>query len=219
MRIPWLPVTETRECVQCGAAFAPLREHARFCSPTCRVAWGRQNAGSATGDDALDWSVTAMRDTTDRLLQATGWVRSDAFVAITEAVWWVTMVDATLVRYYPDSYDAVLARHDSVQRGVIEDTFGGLRYVRNRMGYEADYEDFIEPDARGASAGSARIADWTWRAVPEPEVSCLPPRAQEWEATRYRAYQSQLAKRSIGGTFREAADFLQSAAESSFGQE
>jgi hypothetical protein len=205
--------------VQCGAAFAPLREHARFCSPKCRVDWGRQNAGSATGDDALDWSVAAMRDTADRLLQATGWDRSNAFVAITEAVWWVTMVDATLVRYYPDTYDAVLTRHDAVQRAVIEDTFGGLRFVRNRMGYEADYEDFIEPEAHGSGADAGRIADWTWRSLPEPEVSCLPPRAQEWEVTRYRAYQSQLAKRSIGDTFRAAADFLQLAADSSLGQE
>jgi hypothetical protein len=211
-------VTDIRECTQCGAPFAPLREHARFCSPKCRVAWGRENAGSSTGDDALDWSVTAMRETTDRLLEASGWDRSHAFVAITEAVWWVTMVDATLVRYYPDAYNAVLTGHDPARRAVIEDTFGGLRFVRNRMGYEADYEDFIEPREPGCQDSSGRIAAWTWMAVPEPEVSCLPPRAQEWEATRYQAYQRQLAGRPIGRTFGEAADFLQLAAESSLSQ-
>jgi hypothetical protein len=212
-------VTDIRACAQCGSSFEPLREHARFCSPKCRVAWGRENAGSSTGDDALDWSVTAMRDSTDRLLEASGWDRSHSFVAITEAVWWVTMVDATLVRYYPEAYHDVLAGHDPDRRIVIEDTFGGLRFVRNRMGYEADYEDFIEPQERGCQHDADRIAAWTWLPVPEPEVACLSPRAQEWEVTRYRAYQSQLAKRPIGDAFRHAADFLQLAADSSFSQD
>ena len=212
-------VTETRQCVQCGARFAPLREHARFCSPKCRIAWGRQNAGSAPGDDALDWSVTAMRETTDRLVQAEGWDQANAFVAITEAVWWITMVDATLVRYYPAAYQAALAELDPVHRLAIEDTFGGLRFVRNNLGYEAGHDDFIEPGPAGAGEEAGRMAVWTWRTVPEPEVSCLAPRSQEWEITRYRAYQSQLAKRPIGETFRQAADFLQRTADSSFSQQ
>jgi len=211
-------VTQTRACVQCGASFAPLREHARFCSPRCRIRWGRENTGSAAGDDALDWSVTALRETTDRLLQAQGWDRAHAFVAITEGVWWVTMVDATLVRYYPEAYNAVLAGYDPARRLVIEDTLGGLRYVRNRLGYEADHDDFIEPEPGDSDRAAGRIAAWTWRAMPEPEVSCLPPAAQEWEITRYNAYQAQLAKRSIGDTFGHAADFLQVAADSSISQ-
>ena len=37
---------------------------------------------------------------------------------ITEAVWWVTMVDATLVRYHPDTYSDVLARQDAAERRI-----------------------------------------------------------------------------------------------------
>ena len=50
-----------------------------------------------------------MRDTTSRLLRAGGWDRADGFAVISEAVWWVTMVDATLVRYHPDIYGGLLA--------------------------------------------------------------------------------------------------------------
>jgi hypothetical protein len=140
-------VADDRKCEQCGALFTPRREHARFCSARCRVAWNRQHvSGPVTGEDPLDWSVAAMLDATSRLLRARGWGRPHAFAAITEAVWWVTMVDATLVRYHPDAYNSVLDGHDPGQRTVIEDTFGGLRFVRNRMGYEADHEDFIQLD-------------------------------------------------------------------------
>ena len=66
-----------------------------------------------------------------RLLSARGWDRPHAFAAITEAVWWVTMVDATLVRYHPEIYGEVLASYDSPERKIIEDTFAGLRYVRS----------------------------------------------------------------------------------------
>jgi hypothetical protein len=204
-------MAETRECVQCGDLFAPVREHARFCSPKCRVTWGRANAGAAAGEDALDWSIIAMAETTGRLLEAE-WSGAHALVVITEAVWWVTMVDATLVRYYPDAYNAVLAAHGPASRLAIEDTFGGLRYVRNRMGFEADPEDFIE-QAADLGAGPVPIAAWNWRPVQEPDVSCLAPRSQDWELTRYRAYQAQLAKRPVGDAFRLASDFLQLAAE------
>src|ERR1700743_899645 len=136
-------MAERRECGQCGTVFAPQREHDPFCSPKCRIAWGRENAGSAPGDDALDWSVTAMRDATGRLLEAKDWDRAHAFVAISEAVWWVTMVDATLVRYYPAAYQAALAEHEQPRRLMVEDTFGGLRYVRNNLGFESDYDDMI----------------------------------------------------------------------------
>jgi hypothetical protein len=211
-------MAERRECGQCGTVFAPQREHARFCSPKCRIAWARENTGSAPGDDALDWSVTAMRDVTDRLLEAKDWDRAHAFVAISEAVWWATMVDATLVRYYPAAYQAVLADHEQPRRLMIEDTFGGLRYVRNNLGYEADYDDMIESQPGGPGQPESRIAAWTWRPLPEPDVGCLSPRAAEWEITRYRSYQAQLAKRPVGDTFRLAADFLQQAADSGFGE-
>jgi hypothetical protein len=194
--------------------FAPRREHARFCSARCRVAWNRQHASDPTADPsaadgALVWTITAMRETVDRLLRARGWDQPHAFAAISEAVWWVTMVDATLVRYHPDAYDGVLAGHGAADRQVIEGTFGGLRFVRNRMGYYLDHADFIRPQD-----GSGAIAAWTWRSLPEPGLASLPARGQEWEMTRYREYQAQLAARPVGETFGRAAAFLRQASES-----
>jgi hypothetical protein len=210
------PVTESRDCALCGTSFVPRREHARFCSAICRVAWNRQHVSSpVAGEGALDWSVAAMRDTTNRLLQAQGWDKPHAFAAITESVWWVTMVDATLVRYHPDTYGQVLAGHGARERAVIEGTFAGLRFVRNRLGFEADHDEFLQlrPDSSGQATG--RIADWTWRSVPEPDLTSLQPRGQDWEAGRYRAYQAQLANHPIGATFGLAAAFLQLASDRS----
>ena len=110
-------VTDSRKCEQCGVPFAPRREHARFCSARCRVAWNRLNASDPPAEGGtLGWTITAMRETIDRLLRARGWDHPHAFAAISEAVWWVTMVDATLVRYHPDAYDGVLAAHDEAER-------------------------------------------------------------------------------------------------------
>ena len=114
-----------------------------------------------------------MRDTIDRLLRARGWDQPHAFAAISEAVWWVTMVDATLVRYHPDPHNGVLAAHDMAGRREIEGTFGGLRFVRNEMGYYLDHADFIEPV--GPSKGA--IAAWTWRPLPKPGLDRSGPRA------------------------------------------
>ena len=201
-------VTDSRSCAQCGTAFTPRREHARFCSARCRVAWNRLNAsGPPAVGDALDWTITAMRETIDRLLRARGWDQPHAFAAVSEAVWWVTMVDATLVRYHPDAYDGVLAGHGPAEREVIEGTFGGLRFVRNQMGYHLDHADFIKP-------GTAAIASWIWRPLPEPGLDSLPARGQEWELTRYREYQARLASQPVGDTFRRAAAFLGRASES-----
>ena len=202
-------VTDTRTCEQCGASFTPRREHARFCSARCRVAWNRLNASQPLAEGgALDWTITAMRETTDRLLRAQGWDQPHAFAVISEAVWWVTMVDATLVRYHPDGYDAVLAGHDATERQAIEGTFGGLRFVRNEMGYYLDHADFIEP------LRSVAIAAWRWRSLSEPGLDSLPARGQEWEMTRYREYQAWLAREPVGDSFRRAAAFLRLASES-----
>jgi len=200
-------VTDTRNCEQCGASFAPRREHARFCSARCRVAWNRLNASDSPAEGgALGWTITAMRETIDRLLRARAMDQPQAFTVISEAVWWVTMVDATLVRYHPDAYDGVLAGHGPAGREIIEGTFGGLRFVRNQMGYYLDHADFIRP-------GAAAIAFWTWRPLPEPGLDSLPARGQEWELTRYREYQARLAGQPVGEIFRSAAAFLRRASE------
>ncbi len=200
-------MTDTRNCEQCGASFAPRREHARFCSARCRVAWNRLNASDSPAEGgALGWTITAMRETIDRLLRARAMDQPQAFTVISEAVWWVTMVDATLVRYHPDAYDGVLAGHASAERQAIEGTFGGLRFVRNQMGYYLDHAEFIQP-------ASGAIAAWTWRPLPEPGLDTLPARGQEWELTRYREYQARLAGQPVGETFRRAAAFLRRASE------
>jgi hypothetical protein len=202
-------MTETRECEQCGALFAPRREHARFCSARCRVAWNRQHVGDPPAEGgALGWTIAAMRDTVDRLLRARTSDEPHGFAAISEAVWWVTLVDATLVRYHPDVYDAALAGHGPDERQVIEGTFGGLRFVRNWMGYHLDHSDFIQPQG-------GTLAAWSWRSLAQPVLAALPARGQEWEMARYREYQARLAANPIGETFDCAAEFLRLASDGS----
>jgi hypothetical protein len=187
----------------------PHREHARFCSARCRVAWNRQNT-SAPGceESALDWSSTAMRDATDRVLRESAPSGPQGFVLISEAVWWVTIVDATLVRYHPEAYNAVLAGRAAAEREAIEGTLAGLRFVRNWMGYHADHGDFIRPQPGRQRPGGGQIAAWTWRRAPEPAVASFPPLRQEWEMGRYQAYQAHLAGQAMGETFSRAAAFL-----------
>jgi len=221
-------MAETRRCERCGREFEPKREHARFCSARCRVAWNRENWNQAsadqqkwgsenwadevhgpqrTGTSALSWAIIAMRDTTERLGRVRASDQAQAFAVIGEAVWWVTIVDATLVRYYPDDYDAVLAGLPADRRRATETTLGGLRFVRNRMGYYADQADFIAPQA-DSGGGAAPITEWTWRSLPAPAVATLPARGQEWELRRYRAYQDRLAGRTVGDTFGRTSEFL-----------
>ncbi len=157
---------------------------------------------------ALDWSITAMRDATERLPRVRAWDRPRAFAVIGEAVWWVTIVDGTLVRHHPEAYDGVVAGRTPAERRLIEGTLAGLRFVRNRMGHEVDHVDFIHPEAFRPGPGDGRITAWTWKSVPEPTLASLTPRGQAWEMTRYRAYQAQLAGHTIGEIFGRAAAFL-----------
>src|ERR1700733_14979211 len=136
-------MADTRACEQCGSAFAPRREHARFCSARCRLNWNRaQHSDPAVQLSALEWSVTAMRDVTDRLPRVKAADRQRAFAVVGEAVWWVTIVDGTLVRHHPEAYDCVMADQPPAERRLIEGTLSGLRFVRNQMGQTADHVDF-----------------------------------------------------------------------------
>jgi hypothetical protein len=202
-------MTDTRNCEQCGALFEPRREHARFCSARCRVAWNRVKMSNPAAEvNALQWSITAMSDTTERLPRVRAWDWPRAFAVIGEAVWWVTIVDATLVRHHPETYDAVMAGQTPAERRLIEETLAGLRFVRNRMGHEVDHIDFIRPAASRPGPGDDRLTAWTWKSVPEPPLASLSPRGQAWEMARYRAYQAQLADHTIGEVFARAAAFL-----------
>jgi hypothetical protein len=202
-----------RGCEQCGTSFVPRREHARFCSAECRIAWNRENRADPVAEiNALAWSITAMKDATERIGRVRASDQQRAFAMVSEAVWWVTIVDATLVRYYPDVYDQVLAQQPAHERLPIEETLGGLRFVRNQMGREVEQADFIRPVASGSGADDGSVASWTWRPLPQPSCESLSPDGKEWELTRYQAYRSQLAGREVGAAFSRAAAFLDLAA-------
>jgi endogenous inhibitor of DNA gyrase (YacG/DUF329 family) len=203
-------MADTRPCDRCGAAFTPRREHARFCSARCRVAWNRANLNDPADEaSALQWSVTAMSDTIARFPRVRAWDRPRALGVVGEAVWWVTIVDATLVRHYPETYDRVMAGQDPVQRQLTEETLAGLRFVRNRIGVDIDLADFIDLGSADAGPGEGRITAWTWRPMPAPALESLSPRGHSWEMTRYQAYQARLAGHTIGEIFGRAASFLQ----------
>ncbi|HUA40635.1 MAG TPA: hypothetical protein VMA32_03665 [Streptosporangiaceae bacterium] len=200
-------MSDIRDCEQCGTTFTPRREHARFCSARCRVAWNRADrANPSPGTSALAWAVTAMIEATERLPRITGLDRRRAFAVISEAVWWVTIVDANLVRYYPETYDNDLAGRDNASRAQVEETLAGFRFVRNQIGHDIDRADFIRATPSGG--GTPHSRDWTWATVPEPGGASMSPRGLAWELTRYQAYQSRLAGRPVVTTFRCAASFL-----------
>jgi len=147
-----------------------------------------------------------MSDALARLPRVAGLDRPRAFAVVSEAVWWVTIVDANLVRYHPDVYDRELANRPDVERLLIEETLAGLRFVRNQVGSDIDRGHFIQP--RTVAADSARAQDWTWTPLPEPSCEALSPRGLAWEMDRYRAYQSRLAGRAVVATFSYAGTFL-----------
>lgn len=209
------PVADTRRCVQCGTVFVPQREHARFCSVKCRIAWNQQYATDPTAAGTLAWALSAMEHTTDRLLRARAWDQRHAFTVVSEAVWWVTMVDATLVRYHADTYAQLLAAYEVSERRAIETTFAGLRFVRNQMGYETDHEDFIRQPLGTSGQNGDHVAEWIWKPVRQPTLTTLSSRGIDWEMARYRAYQAQLAGQPVGHAFRKAAAFLRIASAAS----
>ena len=198
------PGADGRSCEQCGAVFVPLRKHARFCGGNCRAAWNREHLGDPAVDaSALTWSIAAMSEATGRLPAVKVRDQPRAFAAIGEAVWWITMVDAPLVRHHPAAYDTVLAAHSPAERRLILETLAGLRFVRNWMGRGAGLDEAIE-----TGEGTWRISGWTWKPTGEPALGWLPPRAQAWERARHRAYQARLAGHTVGTTFGHAVTFL-----------
>lgn len=190
------------------------------------MGWNRDKLSDPAAEaSALQWSVTAMCDAVERLPQVRPWDTERAFSVISEMVWWVTIVDATLVRYHPETYDTLMAAQGPAGRQVLEGTLAGLRFVRNRM-RSLGHDDFILPQAEtagleaagqgdgGPAQGVGPITAWTWKPVPQPVLAALLPRGQEWEKTRYRAYQRYLASRTVGDTFARATAFLKQTAGS-----
>jgi anti-sigma B factor antagonist len=197
-------VADGRRCEHCGAVFVPVREHARFCTGDCRAAWNRGHLGDpAVEASALIWSIAAMRDAIARLPTVKVWDQPQAFAAIEDAVWWITMIDATLVRHHPRAYDAVMAAHTPAERRRIYETLAGLRFVRNWISRAFGLGELIE-----TGTGTGPITCWTWKPLPEPALAWLPPRAQAWEQARYRAYKARLAGLHIDKPFGQAVTFL-----------
>lgn len=198
----------TRGCAQCGQAFRPRREHARFCSPGCRVAWNRDHLTDAVAEErALEWSLAGMHDVIERLAVHQPTDAAAAFDAISEAVWWATIIDARLIRQYMDIYDAILAAYPSAQSSVIEGTLTGLRFVRNQLGEDWPQTAFIEPPAPARDIVTMNAA-WRWAHLPKPALETMPAHVQPWETTRYQAYELWLAGNTVGRVFQRAADFL-----------
>ena len=200
---------DVRDCAQCGAVFEPRREHERFCSARCRIAWNRENSsGPQSGNTALDWSVTAMCEAVQRLADAIAPDMPQGLAVISEAVWWVTIVDATTIRYHAVIYDRALLLLDPGSRRATEGIFAGLRFVRNQMGYYIDPGDFITPQLVSSGIPGARVAAWTWNTIRSPALNPAPATRKAWEISRHRQYQAQLAGHPVGETIEWAAAFL-----------
>lgn len=197
--------------------FTPRREHARFCSAGCRVAWNRALTGDpVVGLSALEWSVPAMRAATRRLTLLSRSDPTTALAAVSDAVWAVTIVDAAMVRYHADVYERVLGAHSSADRRLIEESLAGLRFVRNQIHDEAMLADFVEADSPDRAGARVGLPGWRWKPVTEPPLLPRTSRAREWATGRYRGYQAQLAGRPLGEVFERAEAFLhRTAAEAS----
>lgn len=151
----------------------------------------------------LEWSVAGMNDLAAQMPGTGAWDRPGAAAVIDDMVWQVTLVDATMVRYYPEVYDVVLAGQPAAERRRIEGTLAGLRFVRNRM---------RRADFAGRPAGTGPVTDWAWQPVSEPALASLPLVGRSWEMTRYQAYQQFVAGRPVGDVIGRATAFLSQAA-------
>ena len=160
-------------------------------------------AGQA-GDDTLAWSVTAMSGALRRLAAARAGDTPQAVAAATEAVWWVTVVDAAMTRHHPAAYGHALAALDPAERRAVEGSLAGLRFVRIQLGQYADPGDFIQPPP-GPSAGRGR--GWTWSELPPPP----PQRGKAREVSPYREYRAQLAGRPVAKVLERVTGFLSQA--------
>jgi hypothetical protein len=132
--------------------------------------------------------------------------------AIADAVWWVTLVDATLVRYHPRNYESTLEDRRT-RRRETEQTLEGLRYVRNLLGRSVGPADVITLEAAAGTSSA-----WTWRSLPQPDVFGLGSRARKWELSRYHAYQARLAGRDVATAIAWCAEFLALAARLAGGE-
>jgi hypothetical protein len=150
---------------------------------------------------ALDWSLQAMLEATNRVNMVHASTVSQAFAAIGESVWWITMVDDNIRARYGKAYNRAA-------KGTVPhpgETMRGLRSVRNRIGHEVEVVDFIVAIGSRSDRGDGRISAWAWQSVPSPRSRA--PR----EVASHRAYETALAGNNIVHTFGLASGFLQAA--------
>lgn len=147
---------------------------------------------------ALDWSVVAMHDATDSVNRIRAPELGEAFAAIGEAVWWITLVD-----------DNIRARHGKAYRraarATVPDptqTMRGLRSVRNRICHEVEVVEFIVNIGSRPDRGDGRISAWAWQSVPPP-LSRAPR-----DVAGHAAYETVLVSQNILYTFGLATGFL-----------
>ena len=177
-------MADIRERDQPGAVPRPRRDGGGRGTRTGSS--GSQDAG----EDALAWSVAAMSAALRRIGDSSGADVPRAVAAATEAVWWVTVVDAAITRHCPAAYRSALAALDPAARRAVERSVAGLRFIRGQLGYSADPGDFIQPTPGAPGAA------WTWRSVPPPS----PQRGTVRDTSPYREYRTQLAGLLHGST-------------------
>lgn len=95
----------------------------------------------------------AMEAATDRVNKIAASDLPRAFAAISEAVWWITIVSDSLRKADRAAYD----RASELTTPNPVDTMRGLRSVRNRIGHGVDLVDFIEPIASRPDPGTAGL--------------------------------------------------------------
>jgi hypothetical protein len=74
------------------------------------------------------------------------------------------LVDDHLRKTWPTEYQDSKA----TTRPDITDTLAGLHSVRNRIGHEVDFVDYVEMVGARPDLGDGRVTAWSWRSVREP---------------------------------------------------
>jgi len=116
----------------------------------------RAGAGPGGETSALGWAIVAMREHHRAACKVRASDRAQAFAVIGEAVWWVTIVRCHAGQVLPGEYDNTLAGLPASRRRVAEATFGGLRFVRNRMATTPIMPTSFEPTRSDEAIGTRR---------------------------------------------------------------
>ncbi len=140
-----------------------------------------------------------MSAATDRVNRVQAPSLAEAFAAIGEALWWITVVDENVRTRYGKAY----SRATRATSPNPTETMRGVRSARNRMCHEVEVVDFIAPIGSRPDRGDGRISAWAWQSVPPPRS-----RAARDIAGR-RAYEAALVGQNIVHTFGLATGFLQ----------